>query len=452
MKLVDAIGMRPREVAAFVGAGGKTQSMFRLANEMVQRGLRVLTTTTTRIGQDELALAPHHLALGDSLRVPDSLAEAVRKHRHVFIYSCLEENNKVRGVTPAWLDKHLAPTPLFDALLVEADGSRRMPMKAPLAHEPAMPRCATAIIAVVGLDALGLPLDEEHIYGAQHIQHLIGHPAGAAVTPELIAAALLHPRIALKNAPPGARIAALLNKATAETLPAAREIARRVLTDLHVERVLIGTVEQETPVLEAHKRIAAIVLAAGQSTRMGKPKVLLPWGDGSTIIRHVCETIAGCGQYETVVVAGEWEARIKEQVAGLPVRVIYNPEYAEGEMISSLKAGLRAVWETSDAALVVLGDQPAVEPEIVRELMRTFAMGRGRIVAPAYRNRRGHPLIIDREFWQALLALPASAAPRDLLRAHQKAVCLVPVESDSVLRDIDTPDDYEREQGGSPTV
>lgn len=446
MKLVDALNIRPGEVVAFVGAGGKTSAMFRLAAELAERGLRVLTTTTTRIGQDELSLAPAHVALGDRLRVPRSLAGLLEAHRHVFIYTRLEEKHKVRGITPAWLDEHIAHEPFLDVLLVEADGSRRLPLKAPLPHEPVIPTSARIIVPVVGLDVLGQPLDEEHIYGAEQIHNLLGHPRGAPVTPALVAAALLHPRIALKNVPPASRVAPLLNKATLEVLPQAREIARRVLTDLHIERVLIGAVQDDDPVREVRRRVGAVILAAGESTRMGKPKLLLSWGRKSTIIRQVCERVVACGLYEVVVVAGRLQAEIRREVADLPVRVIYNPVYAQGEILSSLKVGLAALWRTSDAALVVLGDQPFVQQEVMRDLLQAYAEGRGRIVVPTYNGQRGHPLIIDRAFWEAVLELPADAAPRDLLRKHESEIHTLPVSTDTVLRDIDTPEDYRRER------
>ncbi len=446
MKLVDALDIRPGEVVAFVGAGGKTSAMFRLATELAERGLRVLTTTTTRIAQDELSLAPTHMALGDRLRVPRSLAGLLEAHRHVFIYTRLEENRKVRGVTPAWLDEHIAHEPFLDVLLVEADGSRRLPLKAPLPHEPAIPASAGVIVPVVGLDVLGQPLDEEHVYGAEQIHDLLGHPSGAPVTPALVAAALLHPRIALKNVPPVARVAPLLNKAAPEVLPQAREIARRVLTDLHIERVLIGVVQDDDPVREVRRRVGAVILAAGESTRMGKPKLLLSWGKRSTIIRQVCEQVVACGLYEVVVVAGRLQAEIRREVADLPVRIVYNPVYAQGEILSSLKVGLAALWRTSDAALVVLGDQPFVQQEVICDLLQAYAEGRGRIVAPIYNGQRGHPLIIDRAFWEAVLELPADAAPRDLLRRHESEIYSLPVNTDTVLRDIDTPEDYRRER------
>ncbi len=446
MNLAQALAVQPGDVVAFVGAGGKTHAMFRLASELVAQGLRVLTTTTTRIAQSELSHAPYTEALGESIRPPEMLSSLLEQHRHVFLFTRLEDRQrKVRGMPPAWLDENLVGYPGVDVLLVESDGSRRLPMKAPLPHEPAVPLSANVVVPVIGLDVLGKPLDEKHVYGADHIRKLTGHPLDVPVTPALVAAALMHPRLSLKGVPPGARIMPLLNKVTAKTLPQAQDIARRVLTDLNIERVLIGAVKENDPVWEVRRRVGAIILGAGQSRRMGQPKLLMPWGDGLTMIRQVCQQVAASGLHEIVVVAGEEREAIRQQVEGLPARVVYNPDYAESEMLSSLKVGLAAIWYTSDACLVVLGDQPSIQQTVIADLLQAYAQGRGRIVAPTYYGQRGHPVIFDRTLWSAILDLPSSAAPRDVFRVNPDEVYHLAVETDSVLRDIDTPDDYRRE-------
>lgn len=441
MNLARALAIKSGDIVAFVGAGGKTRSMFRLADELVGEGYRVITTTTTRIGQDELRFAPQRVGFGHGMRLPESLPEQVEQHRHVFVFVKLEPNNKVRGVRPSWLDENLAPATYFDILLVEADGSRRLPMKAPLPHEPAMPAAATIVVPVASLDALGQPLGEETIYGADMIHRLIGHPLGRPVTPQLMAAVLMHPQLGLKRVPPRARITPLLNKVTPQILPLAREVAGYLLTDANIERVLIGAVREPDPIWEMRRRVGAVILAAGESRRMGKPKLLLPWGE-STIIRHVCQQVVACGLHEVVVVAGRWIDAIRQQTADLPVRVVHNPDYARGEMLSSLKVGLETIWHTSDACMVVLGDQPAIPQDVIRDVAQAYHEDRGRIIAPSYQGQRGHPIVIDRVFWQALLDLPPDAAPRDAIQANPHEIYHVDVDTDSVLHDIDTPGDY----------
>lgn len=443
MRLNGALDIQPGAIVSFVGAGGKTAALFRLACELVEQGFRVLTTTTTRFAQDELQHAPYCIALGDSDELPASLHDDLETHRHVLLYHHLTPDNKAQGVSAAWVDQHLAGLPFVDILLIEADGSRRLPIKAPLAHEPPVPASSTLVIPVVGLSALDQPLDDTHVYGVEIMQKALGCVPGEPITEAIIAGFVTHPELGLKNVPDRARVIPLLNQATEAFLPRARAIAGLALKSPRIARVLIGSVQDDNPILEAQRRVGAVILAAGQSKRMGQPKLLLPWGD-STIIRRTVEQIAAAGLAEIVVVAGEWADRIREQVADLPARVVVNPEYATGEMLSSLKVGLNALGGECDACLVALGDQPMLEFSVTWRVLDAYARGEGRIVAPSYQNQRGHPLLIDRAYWQAILDLPPGKAPRDVLRANEQAIAYVVVDTDSALVDIDTPEDYER--------
>ncbi|MBN1313207.1 MAG: putative selenium-dependent hydroxylase accessory protein YqeC [Anaerolineae bacterium] len=448
MKLSQALDLIPGDVVSFVGAGGKTSAMFRLANELSGQGWRVVSTTTTRIAQDELHRAPQRVGFGHGMQLPDTLPEQVDIHRHVFVFGKTEPDGKVRGVRPAWLDSNLARASYLDALLVESDGSRRRPMKAPLPHEPAMPRSSTVVIPVVGLDALGQPLDEKHIYGARVIHNTTGYPIGKPVTTRLMAAVIMSPQLGLKNVPRQARIIPLLNQVTEAHLLSAREIATYTLTDYNIERVLIGAVQGDEPIWEIQRRVGAIILAAGESQRMGKPKMLLPW-KSSTIIREICQQVLTCRLHEVVVVAGEDFEAIQQELDNLPVRVVHN---AQGEMLSSLKVGLHHIWHTSSACMIVLGDQPEIRADTFHLILNCYNQGLGRIVAPAYNNRRGHPVLIDRAFWRAIDELPSDKAPRDVLQTYENEVYHLAVNTASVLSDIDTSEDYEQARRRSGQV
>ncbi|MBN1429023.1 MAG: putative selenium-dependent hydroxylase accessory protein YqeC [Anaerolineae bacterium] len=443
MKLSQALALTPGDIVSFVGAGGKTSAMFRLADELVEQGWRIISTTTTQIAEDELHRAPQQVGFGHGMQLPDRLSEQVEKHRHVFVFGKIEADGKVRGVRSNWLNDNLARAAYLDALLVEADGSRRLPMKAPLPHEPVIPTSSTVIVPMMGLRALGKPLDEQHIYGAKIIHNATGYPLGDPVTTRLMAAVIMSPQLSLKNIPPYARITPFLNQVDEHLLPSAREIAAYALTDFNIERVLIGAARQDEPVWETQRRIGAIILAAGSSQRMGQPKMLLPWGS-STIIRTVCERMIDCRLHEVVVVAGEQFEAIQRHLADLPVRVVYNSHHAEGEMLSSLKVGLQTIWHTSGACLIVLGDQPEIETSTFRLVLESYNRGLGRIVAPTYENRRGHPVMIDRTLWPAIAELPPDKVPRDMLQAHESDIHQVAVDTDTILRDIDTQEDYEQ--------
>ena len=158
MQLSHALRIRPKEVVVLVGGGGKTTLMFRLADELTASGRRVVTTMTTRIFVGQMNRAPARLVTEDEATLMAELPRALETHRHVIVAGeVIVEQDKVQGVPPELLDR-IAAHPAVDALIVEADGSRRLPLKAPAPHEPVIPTSATVVIPLVGLDVLGQPL------------------------------------------------------------------------------------------------------------------------------------------------------------------------------------------------------------------------------------------------------------------------------------------------------
>jgi molybdenum cofactor cytidylyltransferase len=441
MKLVDALPTGPGDIVAFVGAGGKTTAMFRLAHELAGQGYRVISTTTTRLAEHEIASAPDRIPISDAAGVRSLLASRLARHRHVFVYSRIE-NGKALGVPPSWLAEH-ARHALADVILVEADGARGLPMKVPYPHEPVIPAMATVVVPVAGLDALGQPPDSRTIYGADLLRGRPDIPPHTAITPALVAAVLAGSDMGMKGVPPGARVIPLLNKTSGGTIAPAREIAARILDTSPAERVLIGAVQDDEPIREVRRRVSAVILAAGSARRMGQPKLLLPGQDGQPIIRRVCQQVSSCDVSEVLVITGAWHAAIAGAVGDLPVRLILNPDHAAGEMITSLQVGLRAARADSAACLVVLGDMPAIQRMVIERVLTAYAEGSGDIVIPGYEGRRGHPTLFDRSLWPQLLALPPGAAPRDVVRANAGRVCDLAVETDTILLDIDTPEDYQ---------
>ena len=194
--------------------------------------------------------------------------------------------------------------------------------------------------------------------------------------------------------------------------------------------------------------ISAILLAAGLSSRMGQPKLLLPWGE-RTVLGQVVATFAAAGIEEIIVVTGGVREQVEMLVAELanevPVRAVYNPEHKRGEMLSSIQAGLAATDSQSDAVLIGLGDQPQVREETVRRICTAFVQTGSPLVIPSFQNRRGHPWLAAASLWPKILALPLSATPRQFLIAHASLVQYVAAD-ESILQDLDTPEDYARQR------
>lgn len=182
---------------------------------------------------------------------------------------------------------------------------------------------------------------------------------------------------------------------------------------------------------------------------MGRLKQLLPWGD-ATILEQTLHNVHDSRVTHTVVVTGFRASEIAPIARRAGASVVHNDDYEEGEMLSSLQVAVAHLPADCQGVLVVLADQPLVEPQIINRLLEAFEQGQGQLIAPAYKGRRGNPVLIGRHYFDELLALPRGAAPRQLLQRHRRRLHLVPVDSPSVLMDIDHPADYEQHRPDGP--
>jgi molybdenum cofactor cytidylyltransferase len=187
--------------------------------------------------------------------------------------------------------------------------------------------------------------------------------------------------------------------------------------------------------------ISAIVVAAGFSTRMGQPKQLLPYA-GHTVIEQIVSVLLQCPLAEIVVVTGHERQAIEATLAGWPVRTVFNPDYEQGEMLSSVQRGLAKLETNIAAALIVLSDQPQIEAPVVQWLIDAYHTEPGPLIIPSFQMRRGHPILIDRACWPEILALDWDQTLRAVIKTYAHQINYVVVETDSVLRDIDTPEAY----------
>lgn len=188
--------------------------------------------------------------------------------------------------------------------------------------------------------------------------------------------------------------------------------------------------------------ISAIILAAGASRRMGQPKMLLPWGT-LTVIEHVITTFLNAGIEDVIVITGGAREQVEKVTAPYSIRRIYNKDYAQGEMLSSLQRGVMAMSDQAQAALIGLGDQPQVQERSVRQVCEAYQENRFQIVVPSFQMRRGHPWLVARPLWSELLQLKQSESPRDFLNRHADEIHYVAIDTPSILADLDTPEDYQ---------
>ncbi len=188
--------------------------------------------------------------------------------------------------------------------------------------------------------------------------------------------------------------------------------------------------------------ISAILLAAGESKRMGRPKQLLEW-QGKSLLHHSVEALINSAADEIILVLGHEARRIRASLPALSIKIVINPDYKRG-MASSLRQGLLAMDPGSEAFLVLLADQPGIGPEIINILIRTYqrAYPKRGIVRPVYRGLQGHPVLIGVQYLQEALQLQGDVGARRILMNHPEDILEIDVEEHAILKDIDTPEEY----------
>jgi molybdenum cofactor cytidylyltransferase len=187
--------------------------------------------------------------------------------------------------------------------------------------------------------------------------------------------------------------------------------------------------------------LSAIILAAGESKRMGKPKQLMPLGK-STLLEQAIDNLLNSSVDETIVVLGHKAEAITKKIASKPVKIVINPDYQQG-MSTSIVAGLIMVDPRSRAVMLALGDQPLVTSHTINQLIEAFIKQNKGIAVPTYRGRRGHPIIFDIKYKAELFKLKGDIGGREIIQNHPKDVFMVAVDSESVISDIDTQEDYQ---------
>ncbi|NOY98657.1 MAG: putative selenium-dependent hydroxylase accessory protein YqeC [Chloroflexi bacterium] len=445
MNLSQALRLSPPIRLALVGAGGKTTAMFRLARELAP----AIVAATTHLGAWQIPLADRHFVWEEDGGMPDiepHLGSGVTLVTGPLDSTLDEAKGRTRGLSPAQLEalhdlagRHSLP------LLIEADGARQKPLKAPGEHEPVIPTFTKQVVVVAGLTGLGKPLTEEWVHRAETFGKLVNWGSGKPVTPDALARLLTHPEGGLKNIPAGARRVVLLNQAdTAELQATGGKMAQDLLGAF--DAVLVGALAgsnvgtSQRANLSTFERAAGIILAAGESTRFGRPKQLLDY-HGQPFVRAAAQTALQAGLSPVVVVTGAGTAQVEAALAGLPVKIVRNEAWRSGQS-SSIRAGLEAVSRRAGAAIFLLADQPQVTPTVLRALVEEHARTLAPVVAPLVEGRRANPVLFDRVTFQDLRRLQGDVGGRGIFSKFSPTY--LPWHDSSLLLDVDRPEDYER--------
>jgi molybdenum cofactor cytidylyltransferase len=247
MNLVDCIQPVGPARIAIVGAGGKTTALFQLARKIPGPAW---VTTTTHLGTDQLDLADRHFIVNSKNDLKTDLFKA---QKVTLITGAYTPDDRVRGPDPEMLDcLRQAADREGVSLIVEADGSRSRPLKAPAEHEPAIPEWARCVIFVVGLSALDKPLNEQWVCRPSHFSRVTGLSEGDLITTESLVSLCIHPQGGLKGIPPKAMRVALLNQAdTEETRIRAKSVVQKILAGGY-DKIIVGSLTAAPDSLECY--------------------------------------------------------------------------------------------------------------------------------------------------------------------------------------------------------
>jgi probable selenium-dependent hydroxylase accessory protein YqeC len=243
LKLQVALGISSGDVAAFVGAGGKSGAILVVSGGLADEGMKVLVAPTTKMLSSEADSIGPLVTSEDAGDLRAKTERALSEAPAVVVGSGMLSKNRVGGVDPEWV-ADLAS--LADVVLVEADGSRRRPIKGTAVHEPAIPDAATLVVAVGNVHALGTPVDEEHVHRPEIFSDLTGIGQGQSITPRAFAIALSQGSLA--RVPQGARTAVLITGVEPGRSMSDASVITRELWRLGVRNVILASLPTESPV------------------------------------------------------------------------------------------------------------------------------------------------------------------------------------------------------------
>lgn len=429
MKLSTLITPKNNNVTAFVGAGGKTTAIFQLARQINDP---VWIAPSTHMAVSQTKLADRHIILRSPKDIPDPSLPGV-----TVLTGEIQKDQRSKGLSLYLLNEIFDKSEQFNIpLLIEADGSRQKPLKAPAEHEPPIPPFVDTVVVVVGLQALGHPLEKSWVHRPERFAALAETEIGELISPEHITKMLRHPQGGLKNIPSHARRIVLFNQID---VPHYTGIIRKMSAQLleHYHAVAAAHLAEEEVVI-VRQKTAGIILAAGASERMGQAKQLLDWR-GKPFVRVVAETAISSGLDPVIVVTGSFHPEVTNALEGLNVQIVKNPNWIEGQS-TSVKLGLRTVPDHTGAAIFLLADQPQIPVSLIEQLVASQAETLAPIVAPMIDGQRGNPVLFDQSTFPDFESITGDSGGRQVFSKHR--VTWVPWLDASAGLDVDTPEDY----------
>ncbi len=445
MKLIQALrsGMEP--CIAFVGAGGKSSAMFLLAKEYSSP---VILSASTHLSSEQVQhFSPHYI-----IESPDQLKKILSRPINVttLFTGVPTEDKRIHGLSFQLLEiiYHFAKNNHLP-FIIEADGSKKFPLKAPADHEPAVPPWVDLVVVMVGMASIGKPIDPNHVHRPEILNLITATKPGDLVDVPILEKLLKDPRGGLKSIPESADRKLLLTQVSNQKRKiAAIQLAQRLegvyssilIGDLpHWEQYLEEHADAH-PIIERREQIGGLILAAGKGQRFGGPKILLDWG-GIPVIRRIALTAILSGLSPVVLVLGAYTNEVYPYVQDLPLIVIENSEWQNGQSTSFIK-GINVLSGRVGGVVTLLADQPHIPADIIKKIIRTHQTQSYPIIIPTVKGRRANPVLFDRITFPEINKISGDVGGRVLF--SQFNVFELPLQDEGLILDIDTPEDYQR--------
>jgi len=454
VKLLDVLRLDSPPCLAIVGSGGKTTTLFRLAREIIQSPFSeseqntVLLTSTTHLGVEQALWAEHHFvirSMRDLIQVEKDLPSGI------LLFTGIEdEEDRVAGLSGSELEYlYNLSQNLHLPLLIEADGSRKRPLKAPADHEPQIPDWVKQVIVVLGLSGLGKPLDEQWVHRVDLFAKLSGLSRGDKINIPSLAEVANSPLGGLKAIRKEMRRIMILNQADTEQVQSdAYRLAKYLLP--HYSAVLVSSFNSSgkdyypmissKEIVAVHENIGGIILAAGASQRYGSPKQLLTW-HGQPFIRHIARVALSSDLNPLLVITGSADVQVRAAVSGLSVNCVYNPEWQKGQSTSVIQA-IGALPNSIGAAIIMLVDQPQISVALLQSLIEIHKRTQSSIIAPQVDHKHVNPVLFDQRLFSKLLNISGDQGGRALF-SSQKISWIDWIDPHAEF-DVDTPEDYDQ--------
>ena len=434
-RLLD-IEIGKKELVCLIGAGGKTSTMFRLAQELSSKGMRVLATTTTAIYYPEREQYDEILVSKDE---STDLFDNRCNSGITVLGRSISSEGKLLGVNPKFLDDVFLKG-IFDYIIVEGDGSKSRPIKAPAEHEPVIPSQTSKLMGIVGMDSIGLEVCEESVHRPELLCAITGCRERDIINTEIISRLVIHKEGLFKAAPDLSERYLLLNKADGEKEKnAACDIAQKLLDNgCGFAGIIISSIKNAT-FQNAFKSISGIILASGLSRRMGTNKLLLPLG-GVPVIERVIAAASQSKLGEIILVCSS--VTVASIGIRYGVKIVDNTAPQLGQS-QSVRLGVEGSCKSADGFMFLVGDQPFITADIINRLIERNISENCSAVVPRYNGKRGNPVIFSASLREKLIGLKGDSGGRVLLEGLDESIVNVDFSDEKSGFDIDTREEYE---------